>query len=233
MRQVLGIGAIESVFDDDHKFKKYSSTFVNNLLTYRKDHKKTESVQIIDCRGHVDADNPIESMVCDIESRGPIDSLIFSCHSDSCGLYIFSKTRRELSESARYLYEEFDWKRFKFTPHGIIRLWGCNTGRGKESIAQIIADKTGVPVYAFTSRSSQRKRPDGGFVQVPDNKKTVIFEGRQDRFGGDHIGARPGAEKNSVVLRSVCLYDSSFEMEQGLSLEDFYRDQDADQEPKI
>jgi len=181
LKKILGIGSIESVFDEDHDFKKYSSTFVNNLITYKSDHKD-EDVHIIDCRDHVKADNPIESMMSAVLSHGVIDGLIISSHSDWFGLYIFSKTRKELSEDRRYLLPEFDWRRFKFSPNAYVRLWGCQTaGRNgvliKDSIAQIISDETQRLVYAFTSRSSQRK-VGKRFVQIPDNKKTVILKPR-------------------------------------------------------
>lgn len=239
-KKVLGICGIETTFNKDHTFRKYSSTFVNNLLTYRKDHKKTEAVEIIDCRGHVDADNPMESLMIDVESRGPVDVLIISCHSDWEGLYIFSKTRRELDFSARYIEEGFDWERFKFNSGGCIRLWGCQTA-GKagrlfdHSIAQTMSNGTGVTVYAFTSRSSQRQRPDGGFIMVPDNRRTVELrpERREYQSGGDHSGPGSSSEKDAVVLCPVRIHDRSIEMEQGLSSENIHRDQNADQEPEI
>jgi hypothetical protein len=167
-KKVLYIGAIESRYDNG-EFKKYSWTFVNNALTYKKDHPH-EDVYIIDCRDHVDAPNPIESMMAEVDVVGPVYRLIISSHSDWESLYIFSQTRKELDGSARFLSETFNWKRFWLTVDGEIRLDGCQTaGRAgvelEKCIAQTIADETGRNVYGFVSRSSQLKRKDGGFEQ--------------------------------------------------------------------
>lgn len=162
------IGAIESVYENG-EFKKYSWTFVNNALTYKKDHPD-EDVHIIDCRDHVDAPNPIESMMGEVDTVGPVYRLIISSHSDWESLYIFSQTRKELCGSARFLSEDFDWRRFWLTENGAIRLDGCQTAGSsgiamEKCIAQTIADGTGRNVYGFRSRSSQHKRKDGGFEQ--------------------------------------------------------------------
>lgn len=176
MKKIVGIGSIE-VYNS-----KKSSTFVNNLITYKSDHKD-EDVHIIDCRDHVEAANPIESMMKAILNHGVIDGLIISSHSDWEGLYIFSKSRKELPESHRYLLPEFEWNRFKFGPDGYTKLLGCQTcGKAgvilEESIAQTIADKTQRIVYAFSSRSSQRMTKDRKFYQIPDNKKTIVIKPR-------------------------------------------------------
>jgi hypothetical protein len=57
---------------------------------------------------------------------------------------------------------------------------GCQTGgqEGKKwplSMAQDIANKTKVPVWAFTSKSSQKQRKDGQYIMVPEIGGYVKF----------------------------------------------------------
>jgi hypothetical protein len=108
-----------------------------------------------------------------------MDQLLISCHSDPEGLYLFSHIRRELEEDDRYITLKRDWSKIKFTPGAVITLLGCQTAGQdgmalKECIAQTIADETGVKVIGFTSKSSQKKRKDGGYEQVPENGKYVM-----------------------------------------------------------
>lgn len=176
MKNAVAVGAIETVRDLDGKVKKLSVTFINNCLTWVTDHKKIYVTKLIDCRDYKDSSSPMDSLweaLANAHGDRGIDYLYMSMHSDWEGLYIFSKIRKELPEYDRYITPERDWGTIKFNPGAVIELSGCQTvGRdGKQipgTIGQIIANKSGVRVLGFTSRSSQKRRKDGGFYQKPE-----------------------------------------------------------------
>jgi len=181
-KQIIVIAGIETVRDSDGNVLKLSETFMNNARTYKKDHKK-DRVVIINAADHKDAADPIASLwddVCTTFAPGTIDELFYTGHSDSYTLYVFSHVRMELDNYKRLLTCDNDWGNIPLSKDGIIRLGGCQAGgqRGERwvsSIAQVIATKTEHTVYAFVSRSSQHRRPDGGFYQKPDIKNYIEF----------------------------------------------------------
>lgn len=181
MKTAVAVGAIETVRDKDGKVIKLSVTFLNNANTWKKDHGGY-SVKVLDCREYKDAPSPMKALWDAIAAahgdRG-IDCLMISSHSDWEGLYLFSKIRKELAELDRYVTLETEWP-FKFNPGAKIELHGCQAGgrfgeKWPTSIAQKIADSTGVSVWAFLSRTAQKRRADGGFYQRPDRGKLTEF----------------------------------------------------------
>jgi hypothetical protein len=173
MKNYVVIAAIETQRDEQGNVKKLSETFLNNARTFAKDHPN-DNVVIIDCRNYMKAYNPIRSMWEDIATsfgtKG-IDGIFYNGHSGPNMLYVFSHVRTELPNNQRYLDKRFDYVA-KYNADCLIYLLGCQAA-GKDgvlvdrSIAQGIADKTGCIVYGYTSRTSQKKRADGGFEQVP------------------------------------------------------------------
>lgn len=176
MKNAVAVGAIETVRDKDGKVKKLSVTFINNCLTWMTDNKRRYTTKLLDCRDYKDSSSPMEDLWLAIANaygdRG-IDHLYISAHSDWEGLYIFSKIRKELPEYDRYITPDRSWEKIKFNPGAVIELSGCQTaGRDGKiipgTIAQIIANSSGTTVLGFTSRSSQKRRKDGGYFQKPE-----------------------------------------------------------------
>jgi hypothetical protein len=173
MKNAIAIGAIETIRDSNGQVKKLSWTFVNNMLTWKKDHAATHNTEILDCRDYKDCSNPMGSLFKDLHHKGGIDEIIISCHSDWTNLYIFSRIRSELADDYRFITPNTSWNGIEFNPGAKIVLQGCQAGgidgkRMESSIAQYIADASGVHVLAFLCKSSQHRRKDGGYEQVPD-----------------------------------------------------------------
>lgn len=177
-KRAIAIGAIETVRDAQGHVKKLSVTFLNNANTWAKDHPEFDT-RVLDCRAFKDLPSPMKGLWDEL-AKEPLDALFISSHSDWEGLYIFSKIRRELAEEDRYFVLGNDWAGVKFNPGAYIVLSGCQAGgrdgvRLDDSIAATIANKTGVSVWAFLTKSSQKKRPDGGYEQKPDRGRLVEF----------------------------------------------------------
>lgn len=188
MKNFVVIAGIETQRDSMGNVKKLSQTFMNNARTFAKDYPN-DNVVIIDCQKYVFEDDPIDAMWSDVASAfgasshnglSCIDGLFYNGHSSPDMLFVFSKIRTELPNSNRYLDKHFKYVA-PYNPNCWIYLLGCQAaGRDgrivKDSIAQTIANKTGCTVLAYTSRTSQQKRLDGGFVQVPEKGGLVKIE---------------------------------------------------------
>jgi hypothetical protein len=180
MKNFVVIAGIETQRDSMGNVKKLSETFLNNAMTFEKDYPN-DNVVIIDCQRYIFEEHPINAMWADVASAfgasshnglSCIDGLFYNGHSSPDMLFAFSKVRTELPNSARYLDKNFKFIA-PYNPGCLIYLLGCQAaGRDgiitKDSIAQTIANKTSCTVLAYTSRTSQQKRLDGGFVQVPE-----------------------------------------------------------------
>lgn len=180
-RNVVAIAGLETIKDSEHKVKYFAATFLNNLLTWKKDHPN-DDVKILDARDYRDRPNPMGDIWLDAKAAFiGIDVMLLSTHSDWEGLYVISKYRKgEIDDSLRYIDCNTSWEGFTWNPNACIRIMGCQAGGrfGKKwntSIAQILANKSGVLVYAFCDKSSQRRRKDGGYVMVPDTGGYVRF----------------------------------------------------------
>ena len=183
---VVAICGIETVRDNNGTVLKTSDTFRNNIRTWEKDHPNFKVV-VVDARDHIHAVDPISSLWLEVQNaflhdkhEPCIDKLLYSGHSDTDILYVFSHVRMELPNEMRVLSGDFNWADAPYGKSAEIKLMGCQAGgqRGKkftECIAQRVSDKTRKTVYAFVSRSSQRKRADGGYVQTPDIGGYVKF----------------------------------------------------------
>lgn len=182
-KNAVAIAAIETVRDKQGKVIKLSVTFLNNMQTWEKDRRKTHNTKILDCRAYKDDPSPMGGLwraLAEAYGDKGIDKLVISCHSDWEGLYIFSKIRKELGEEDRYITLFREWGEIKFNPGASIELHGCQTGgrEGKiipDSIAQTIANKSGVSVWGYLYRSSQKQRPDGGYIQKPERGGLTEF----------------------------------------------------------
>lgn len=166
---IVVICGIETVFKDG-VFVKFSSTFRDNSRTIVHDNPR-DKITIVDARDYVNSDNPLKSLwdAC----PKSIDRLIYIGHSDTAFLYVYSKVRKELPDSMRMIGPDFDWGSGTFNELATIELHGCQTvgQNGKvmtNSIAQAIANATGMTVSGFVYKSSQRQRLDGRYYQKPE-----------------------------------------------------------------
>jgi hypothetical protein len=177
----VALAGLETIKNPDGSFNKFSSTFMNNIRTWKVDHPK-DTVEIVDARVFHSEPLPMSAVwahLRGISSKRPIDILLYSGHSGSTQLYFFSKVRKELAEEERYFCMTDNWEGVHFSPKAEIRLWGCQTGgeRGVKfdtCIAQSIANKTKVPTWGFVSKCSQQFR-NKGFYQIPDIGGAVKF----------------------------------------------------------
>jgi hypothetical protein len=183
-KNAIALGGIETIRNAEGHVLKLSTTFMNNVTTWVKDNKALYTAKVMDCREFKDCASPMGSLweaLGAAYGKEGIDCLFISCHSDWEGLYLYSKIRKELGEEDRYVTVNRDWSTLKFNPGASIILAGCQAGgrfgkRWPKCIAQTISDSSGATVYAFMSRSSQHKRKDGGFEQVPDYKGVARFD---------------------------------------------------------
>lgn len=177
-RHIACIAGIETVRKDGVVIK-LSCTFGNNIKTFQHDDSLSK-FSVFDARDFMDLDDPMRGIMDHLVELPPIDQLLITCHSDSEALYIFSHVRTELDEGMRTINKDTDWSGVKFSPSAEIRLLGCQTAGQKgvrfpECTAQWIADGAGVATFGFVSRSAQRVRRDGWWVQVPDIKRVEKF----------------------------------------------------------
>lgn len=156
-----------------------SDTFLNNALSYRKIHKN-ETIKVVDARGFVADEFPITNLWNAVAAcfSGGIDKLIYEGHSSPNVLAVFSKCRNDLDDEERFLTKNHGFM-LNLNDNAKIYLHGCQAGgtRGKkstDSIAQTIADRTRRFVYAYTSKTSQQKTPEG-YKQVPDVRGYAEF----------------------------------------------------------
>jgi len=183
-KNCVGVAGIETVRDKQGHVLKLSQTFANNVMTWKKDHRVNYETKVVDCRNYKEEASPMAALWLAVDAAygdSGIDCLFITAHSDWEGIYLYSKIRKELGEEDRYITIHRDWSALKFNPGATIYLAGCQAGGrfGKKwpaCIAQTIANSSGATVYAFASRSAQRKRPDGGFEQKPDIGGFIKFE---------------------------------------------------------
>jgi hypothetical protein len=174
---VIAIVGLETIKDSKGNVKYYADTFMNNIRTWQKDNPK-DKIKVLDGRDYVCAKTPLSVLWEDIANAfDGIDLILYSGHSDNEKLYWLSKTRPDLDPTEKFI-ENNEWP-FKFNEDASIKIMGCQAGGqdGKKwpvCIAQTIANKSGVTVWAFTCKSSQKKRK-GGYYQIPDTGDYVKF----------------------------------------------------------
>lgn len=177
----VALAGLETLKNKDGSFRKFSVTFLNNILTWITDHPK-EDVEIVDARDFHKNPLPMPSVwehLRSLSEKRPIDLLLYQGHSGSTQLYYFSKVRKDVPEEQRYFCMPDSWEGVVFSPSGEIKLYGCQTGGedGKKfeaCIAQSIADATKRVTWGFVSKSSQRMKK-GKYYQVPDVKGLIEF----------------------------------------------------------
>jgi hypothetical protein len=175
---ILGLDVIHK----EGKPDRYSSVFWDNLTTWRKDNRGTYNLRIFDLRDYLKAASPVSAMLNELlEQCRLIDCLLIASHSDPEGLYLLSKTRKELKQKERYiLADDPVWDHIALADDAKIYLMGCQAGgmhgqKFARSIAQDIANHTDRSTYAFVYKSSQQKRADGGYEQRPEKGDYVLF----------------------------------------------------------
>jgi hypothetical protein len=157
----------------------HAATFMNNMETWKKDHTADYNTTILDARKFKEMADPLGSMWAELKVSPSIDVLFFSSHSDPEGLYLISRYRQELEDNQRFVSFDTVWDGINFSPTAKIYLGGCQAG-GKDGkkfdvcIAQDIANKTGVSVFAYVWKSSQQYK-NGRYFQVPDKGGFVEF----------------------------------------------------------
>lgn len=150
---------------------KYSDTFMNNMRTWRKEHKEDKLV-IYDARDFITAADPLRFLWRNVKESFPsIDLVIYSGHSSPLNLLVFYHARTNLPNDMRYIGGDFEWD-MPLSENATIILLGCQTVGTKgvknpNSIAQKIANTTKRHVFGYTWRSSQ-KLINGGYYQLPE-----------------------------------------------------------------
>lgn len=174
----IGIAGLETIRDSKGKIV-HAATFMNNMETWKKDHATDYNTKLLDARKFMEMKDPLGNIWAELKAAGTIDVLFFSLHSDPEGLYVISRYRQELDDSQRFITFETIWDGITFSPTAKIYLGGCQSG-GKDGkkfdvcIAQDIANKTGVSVFAYVYKSSQQYK-NGRYFQVPDKGGFVEF----------------------------------------------------------
>lgn len=169
---------IETIRDDMGNVVKYSDTFLDNALTFKKENKK-DNIRILDARSFVDEIDPIESLwKAAISSLAVIDKLVYYGHSSPESLICFSHVRTELPIEKRYFRDSFHYTG-SFSKGANFTIYGCQAGgteqkKDLESIAQVIANKIQRKVYAYTSKSYQIEKPKGSYYQISDDKIGLV-----------------------------------------------------------
>ena len=175
----IALAGLETIKRDDGSIKHFSQTFLNNVLTFKKDNAHMD-VEIVDARDFWEFPKPMSALwerLRVLSEDRPIDLLMISSHSGPEQLYFFSKVRKDVPEEERYFCMTDKWEDIEFSKDAKIELHGCQAAgmHGEKfvaSIAQSIADATKVPTYGYLWKTSQKKIGDK-FYQVPDHGKLV------------------------------------------------------------
>jgi hypothetical protein len=178
MKKAVGIAGLETIKDKKGK-TKHAVTFLNNFDTWKKEHPKF-NLTVLDARSFKELPDPMAAIWDALRAIGQIDMLLYSGHSDSETLYVISRYRQELEDSQRFIDFDSDWSGVKFSTDAKIYLEGCQAGgqNGKKfdvCIAQNIADKTGVKVFAYVWKSSQKEKGREKYYQLPEHGGFVEF----------------------------------------------------------
>lgn len=177
-KNIVAIAGIETIRSKAGKVLKYADTFLDNLLTYRHENPK-DNVAIIDARAFISSPTPASDVWKDACSKfDKIDKIIYAGHSSDESLVVFSHTRTELDIELRYFRAAFPYEA-PYAEDAEIVILGCQAGGrgGKKwpnSIAQIIANKTGKTVWAYVSKSYQVEAPRGHYHQKSDDKIGLV-----------------------------------------------------------
>lgn len=175
----IALVGLETIRNDDGSIKHFSETFLNNIRTYIKENP-SENVVIIDARDLREIVSPMGGVWARLGShteKSPAKKIIYSGHSGTDELYMFSRYRKELPDGDRYFMKTDLWEGICFAEGAEIRLLGCQTTgqngkRFDDCIAQSIANATKVPTWGYPWKTSQKKR-GGGYYQVPDRPDIV------------------------------------------------------------
>jgi hypothetical protein len=112
----IALVGLETIKNDDGSVKHFSDTFLDNTITYRKDHPE-ENVEIIDARDFREKPKPMSAIwerLAALSEEEPIHKLLYSGHSGSTQLYFFSKVRQDVPENERYFNQDDDWQKYIF-----------------------------------------------------------------------------------------------------------------------
>ena len=178
-KYAIALAGLETIKRDDGSIKHFSQTFLNNVLTFKKDNHDKD-VEIIDARDFWEFPKPMSALwerLRVLSEDRPIDLLMISSHSGPEQLYIFSKVRKDVPEEERYFCMTDEWEDVEFSKGAKIELQGCQTAgmHGEKfvaSIAQSIADATRVSTYGHLWKTSQKKIGEK-YYQIPEHGKLV------------------------------------------------------------
>lgn len=179
MANIVAICGIETIRNKSGKVMRYSDTFLDNMLTYQREHPK-DNVVIVDARSYLKTPSMTSADVWkDVCSKfDKIDRIVFAGHSSDESLIVFSHTKKELDIEQRYWRSSFHYEA-PYADDAEIVIYGCQAG-GKDGkkwpvcIAQTIANKTGKTVWAFVSKSYQVEGPRGHYHQKSDDKIGLV-----------------------------------------------------------
>lgn len=178
-KRVVILVGLETIKNPDGSVKFHADTFWDNACTWKHEHLNNKNnpeydLKILDARNYKDLKDPIAS-IWDELMKDKIDLLFYFGHSDDTILYLISRYRLELENHQRFIDFYTDWTSLVFNEGAEIYLCGCHAG-GREGkkfdvcIAQDVANKTKVNVFAYVSKSYQKEGPKNHFHQVSDDK---------------------------------------------------------------
>lgn len=183
-KRCLAIIGLETITRNDGTII-WSDTFYNNIDTWRQEHPDHTTI-ICDARKWRYDVDPLASMfetIMSVQTSGVWDTIVYSGHSDTDTLYIFSRLaaiRPELHDDAKFITRLTDLSFLATKTKTQIYLLGCQTAgqKGKkidDCIAQCIADSANCLVYGYASKTAQEKR-DGRYHQKPDYPEMFEFK---------------------------------------------------------
>ena len=183
----LGLRNVAAIVGSD--VSSNDNVFKSDIETF-KDDNKNDNIKVYYAWEYESWDE-IKSAISDDFGNEKIDALVIAAHS-SVDEIILSNDYKRPGRPNIYIKSNTSWRGLKFSKDANIRIMGCNAGgmagqankkavmnldengdfvsySGElvdvKSIAQVIANKTGVTVWAFTNYSSQ-KEINGGYYQV-------------------------------------------------------------------
>jgi RHS repeat-associated protein len=159
---------------DNGNFVKAGETYKLETTSYG------DEVITIICGKDVKSVDELMQKIEDIASKGKIDRIAYFGHSGRSALYAFEAPGENI-------YAREGWQKSWFNEGAKMELYGCNAGVGFRSIAQKLADKTGISVWAYTSSSFFTADYKLGHLQRLPTDQDVAAS----RVDGDRIWLTP------------------------------------------
>jgi hypothetical protein len=190
LRTIAAVAGLDPLYNGT-----YGEAFMDDIKTFQRDNPD-DTVYIIDARWYIGWNNPVGNLmdkVGEISQKEPLDAFIYAGHSYGSGLSVFYGYGQDLPDNQREINTDTSWSGIKFNKDANIKLMGCNAGGYAgyknfmtvideetgydwllyfDSIAQDIANKTGVQTWAYVNYTTQKKQ-NGGYYQKPINNGDV------------------------------------------------------------